>query len=180
MSPFRCRVDDQLSVALVERAQADVLQRLWRQNADRLRRWEPWAAKDPEFAGAAAWIDYCLRRFGEGSYLYVMLLSHGEPVGTCGLDIDVPSGAASLGYFVDRQHEGRGLVTRAGAWMTQQAFERGVHRVSIQAAAGNQRSRAVAERLGYRFEGLARDSLVYPDRREDRAVYARLVTDAPA
>ena len=177
MRGFSQQVDETLSLLLVERHHADLVTVLWRRNAERLRRWEPWAARDPDLRGAAGWIADCLRRFAEGRQLYLLILVDGVPVGTCSLAVDESSRFGAIGYFVDSAAEGSGYVTRAARWLTGEAFRRGVEQVEIGAAVGNVRSRAVAERLGYRLDEVTVAGLEFPDRTEDRAVYVLSARD---
>lgn len=59
-----------------------------------------------------------------------------------------------IGYWIGRHAEGRGLVKRACRAVMRHAFEGiGVHRIELRCHAGNARSIALAERLGFRREG---------------------------
>jgi ribosomal-protein-serine acetyltransferase len=53
----------------------------------------------------------------------------------------------------------------------------GLHRVSIRCAVENRRSRAIPERLGFTFEGVARGSEWLYDHFVDHAIYGLLRTD---
>ena len=71
--------------------------------------------------------------------------------------------------------QGRGLVTRSVRAVTDLLLrERGVQRVEIRAEPGNSRSRAVAERCGYAYEGTLRQVAWMQDRFIDLCVYAAL------
>jgi RimJ/RimL family protein N-acetyltransferase len=62
-----------------------------------------------------------------------------------------------IGYWIRQSEEGKGYVTESARLLTRCAFETlGADRVTIQCDARNVRSAAVAERLGYVFEGTAR------------------------
>lgn len=59
-----------------------------------------------------------------------------------------------IGYWIGRHAEGRGLVKRACRAVMRHAFETlNVHRMELRCHAGNVRSVALAERLGFRREG---------------------------
>ena len=82
---------------------------------------------------------------------------------------------AEIGYSIGSAFEGRGIITRAAAALTELGFgEHGVHRVVIQAGVDNVRSRAVPERLGFTYEGIARGAGRGSGGFYDLAVYAML------
>ena len=86
--------------------------------------------------------------------------------------------SAAIGYWIDAAHTWRGLMTAAaGAFVRHSFAERGLHRLIIRCAVGNAKSRAVPERLGFRFEGVERDGSWHYDRFVDVAVYAKLASD---
>jgi len=68
---------------------------------------------------------------------------------------------AMLGYALDHQHEGRGLMREALQAALDDAFgpRVGLHRVQANVRPENTRSLALLERLGFEREGLAREYL---------------------
>ena len=74
----------------------------------------------------------------------------------------------SIGYELARAHWGRGYMTEALRAMVEHAFEhKGVEVLSISHFAGNDRSRRVIEKCGFRREGV----LLRAFRRGDGAVF---------
>jgi ribosomal-protein-serine acetyltransferase len=64
-----------------------------------------------------------------------------------------------IGYFVDRDHEGRGFVVEAVKACLSFAFEAlGAHRASLRCSDTNARSSRVAERCGFVLEGHLRQT----------------------
>ncbi len=62
---------------------------------------------------------------------------------------------AHIGYWIDQGHANRGLITRAVLLVTKFAFEElQLHRIEISCRPENSASKRVAEKAGYRFEGL--------------------------
>ena len=107
----------------------------------------------------------------EGNGIWV----DGELAGGIGLDIDTLSNSGEIGYWLAKPHEGRGIITRACERFFDMAFdELGLHRMELQAAAGNCRSRAVAGRLGMHEEGVARDGIRVADGYLDSVEYGIL------
>jgi ribosomal-protein-serine acetyltransferase len=82
---------------------------------------------------------------------------------------------AEVGYWLGEAFTGRGLATRAARWAVDRLFrvER-LHRVEMQCGVGNHASRSVAERLGFRPEGVRRESHWITDRFVDHVVYGML------
>jgi RimJ/RimL family protein N-acetyltransferase len=104
----------------------------------------------------------------------------GEFLGVAGLvTIERESNQAEIGYVVVRRARGRGIATRALRLVTDYALDQvGLERVQLLINADNEASVAVAERCGYRHEGLFRSLYMKPGRRTDMLVYARLPGDA--
>lgn len=109
------------------------------------------------------------RRFAFGIYVGDLL------VGRVSLD-NVVRGAwqnATLGYFVDREHNGRGIATEAVRAAVSYAFEEaGLHRVQAGVMPRNVRSIRVLEKVGFRLEGMSLRYLQINGAWEDHNIYA--------
>lgn len=82
---------------------------------------------------------------------------------------------AEVGYWLDAGHTGRGLATRMAAAVVGQLFQvERLHRVEMLCAVENTASRAIPERLGFRLEGIKRESHWITTRFLDHAVYGLL------
>ena len=122
---------------------------------DRLRPWMIWESTTKVIDDTRRFIDSCLSSNDfEGNGLW----RDGRLIGGVGLSIDTLSNSGEIGYWLGEGHEGRGIVTRACSRFFDFAFdELALHRMELQAAVENAKSRAVAERLGMHEEGIARD-----------------------
>lgn len=76
-----------------------------------------------------------------------------ELVGSCGL-IRKPSGAVVLGYWIAREHWGRGYATEAGRQMIEIARTIGLDRLDASYFADNPASGRVLEKLGFLATGI--------------------------
>lgn len=86
--------------------------------------------------------------------------------------------SVELGYWLHVDVWGKGLMTEAGHKVLDWAFgELNAHRVRVAAATDNHPSLSVIARLGFRFEGIARQAERCRGRWLDHAVFALLVTD---
>jgi ribosomal-protein-serine acetyltransferase len=95
-----------------------------------------------------------------------------------GLRIDSYSVSAEVGYWIDGGYEGRGLVTKAVAATLDHAFgQLCLARVTLHTDAANERSRALARRLGFIQEGVLRKAIAFPHERRDMVAYALLADE---
>jgi ribosomal-protein-serine acetyltransferase len=149
------------------------------ENRDYLSRWLRWGAEIRTIEEAEAF----LRR---GVSCYV---TDGLPWAGIWLDGKMAGGvlffpvetrilATEIGYWLGEGAVGRGLVTRAVSAMLDYAFGTlGLHRVALQAEVGNEKSKAVARRLGFTEEGIRRAASVNRGRYVDMAAFSLLAED---
>ncbi len=93
--------------------------------------------------------------------------------------VDAP-GVAEIGYWARAEARGRGLTSRAAALAARWAIgAQGVERVQLRAEVRNAASRRVAEKAGFRLEGILRSADWSPrqQRRYDWAMYSLLPED---
>ncbi|MDQ1712478.1 MAG: ribosomal-protein-serine acetyltransferase [Frankiaceae bacterium] len=175
---FSLRVDGEVSLELAEERDAQALFDLTDRNREHLRPWMPWVDGTLTVADSLAFLRFARGEYAAGRGLHCGLRFDGVMVGTIGTRIDVPHDACEIGYWIDRDMTGRGIVTRAARALTTAAFdELGMHRVSIRAGVENVRSRAVPERLGFTFEGVLRDAERVGDRYLSLATYSVLADE---
>jgi ribosomal-protein-serine acetyltransferase len=80
--------------------------------------------------------------------------------------------AAEFGYWITAEQEGKGIVTRCVSALMDFAIDKmKIERFVIGCAANNQRSRAVAERLGYHLHVTQPNGEVVAEFVYDRAIY---------
>jgi ribosomal-protein-serine acetyltransferase len=163
----------------LEEADADELHALIERNRAQLARWLRWAREQtPEQT-----LDYIQRtraKESEGSGLRRAIIAEQRIVGVVDFrQIDWANRCAEIGYWLDQAHQGRGVTTAAVAALVIHAFDGlQLNRLEIRTDVENAPSRAVAERLGFRFEGTLRQSYRVTDERySDDAVYSLLRSD---
>jgi ribosomal-protein-serine acetyltransferase len=148
------------------------------QNRDRLSDWLPWvdATHSPE--DVRAFIERCAA--SEGKERAFGIYVEGVLAGNIGLTL-TDDNAGEIGYWITGAFEGRGLVTAAARVMLRFGFEeRDLRRMYLTAAVENERSRAVAVRLGMTEEGvLRRAGRIREDRYVDLVMYSILREEWP-
>ncbi|CAL9510896.1 GNAT family N-acetyltransferase [Streptomyces sp. enrichment culture] len=92
--------------------------------------------------------------------------------------MDVGQGTAEVGCWLESAAVGRGLVTRACRllidWLV---AERGIQRVEWRVSSANEPSIAAARRLGFRRDGVLRQSSVHHGERQDIEVWSVLADE---
>jgi ribosomal-protein-serine acetyltransferase len=176
---FRLHLDDGVEIRLLHARDADTLHDLIVRNRDHL-------------APSMAWVDavidasdtYAFLRAAEKEALEHTAFKAGIWRGTQLLgavdlhDIDWNNACARIGYWLDRDETGRGIMTQAVRLLTEYAFDAlELHRLEIRAQTENHRSRRIPERLGFTLEGVLRDVELLRGRYYDHALYALLFSE---
>lgn len=143
-------------------------------NRAHLRRWLPWVDLNTDIAHSRAFIRAHQALAKRGLARTYGLWWKGDLRGIAGLHgFDSDNHSASIGYWLDAEASGQGLMSKAVARLLDHAFgPLKLHRVELRAAVRNRASRALAERLGFRHEGTARGAQFVHDRYRNLAVYA--------
>ena len=151
-------------------------------NQERLARWEPWAVRPLVLEETRSFLEASVRNWLSGSELPVAIAVQEDGqwrlVGAASLRINSYSRSGEVGYWIDGEYEGRGLITMTVAALLDQAFgPLGIDRVTLCTDPANKRSRAVARRLGFVEEALLRQSTAFPSERRDEVVYGLLADE---
>src|SRR5262249_51735782 len=94
-------------------------------------------------------------------------------VGRCGIRINTYALSGDIGYWVDGEFEGRGIVRRSSRALISSAIdELGLTRMELRTSIGNVRSRALAERLGFTLQSILPNGLRFVHRSDDVAFYS--------
>jgi len=176
---FRLEIADHFWLRPLREDDAPALFALTDSCRDYLARWLPEMATVHAVDDSRLFIRWTTRQFEDGGGVHCGIWYRGETVGVIGLThINRRDRRAEIGYWLGERFQGHGIMTRAVETITGHAIETlRINRVVIRAASDNVRSRAIAERLGYTFEGLSQeDSWLYGDDSE-YAVYAMLARD---
>jgi ribosomal-protein-serine acetyltransferase len=135
---------------------APALHRAVNDSLDHLAPFLPWVANGYSKADAAEFLARTQRQWREGeSFDYANVTADGEIMGSCGLMTRRCNGGLEIGYWIGKRYTGRGLVTRAAALLTAEAFRIGAQRVEIRHDEANERSGLVPQRLGFTRIGSA-------------------------
>lgn len=168
-------VTDDVSLRLLEEADAQELNALIEANRTQLARWLPWA-ESQGFEETLEFIRKSRSQASENDGFQAAIVLDGGVVGMVGYPgVDWANRSTRIGYWLDEAYWGRGIVTAAVQVLVDHALTVWrLNRVEIRAATENRRSRAVPERLGFRQEGTSRKAELVGGRYVDCVVYSML------
>jgi len=163
-----------------------ILRRLSRQDAQDMFEY----ARDPEVTKYLLWhvhpdirhtvsfIASVQRLYRAGTYFdyAVILKSENKMIGTCGFaHVFENDDCAEIGYVINPAYQGNGYASEAAAAVIRFGIcNLGFHRIEARYMVGNDKSRAVMEKCGMRFEGINRGRMLIKGKYTDIGVCAVL------
>ena len=167
-----------LELRSVAPADAQALDALIAADRERLARFMPWAAGQT-VESTREFIVRSLEQEAADDGFQAVLVVDGSIAGIAGYHrIDRANLSTSIGYWLAAAYEGRGLMTAAVAALVDHAFRAwGLHRLELRIAPDNERSRALAARLGFREEGVLREAERFGDEHRDLIMHSLLASE---
>lgn len=161
--------------------------RLRRESADFLRAWEPtWARDHLTRTAFRNRVDWSRRMLEDGRGAPLFLFSRGgeAPEGALlgALTLDNvrrgPAQSGSIGYWIGAPHARKGYMAEALQAVRDHAFgAMGLSRLEAACLPENKPSRALLERCGFKYEGVAQSYLQINGRWRTHVLYAALRAD---
>lgn len=173
MTEIEIRPDLKL-VQLSERHARELFE-LTDKNRAHLREWLPWLDQTTKREDTVLFI----RGTKNSPGLNFAIFLDGKIVGNVGHNQYSPANkTASFGYWLAKDAGGKGVMSAAVKALIDFTFkEMQVECIQIKAATENQKSRALAERLGFKFEGILRQREWLYDHFVDHASYSLLKSE---
>lgn len=130
------------------------------------------------------YLDYARYKYKSGNFHEwgLILKEMNKLIGTVGFTtIDWENCRAELGYVLAPKFWRLGLMTEALGRLIGFAFnECGFSRLELKIMAGNESSKNLALKLGFKFEGVLRNYMVIKGKSEDICMYSLLRNDSEA
>mgnify|MGYP000415696302 CR=1 FL=1 len=145
-------------------------------NRAHLGRWLAWVPLTQQVSDSLDFLQHAQQQSDADGLFRGAIVLEGRLVGTIGYhERSVANRSASIGYWLDKDVTGRGVVTRSLHRLVQHGFEDlDLHRIEIRAAVGNEKSWRVAERVGFQREGCLRDVALVNGHFQSHYVYSLL------
>lgn len=172
-------IDKQLSLRLIDVTDAEGVFFITNRSREYLRKWLQWVDATKTVEDTKKFIDTSFQGYMEKKSMTTVIIFKEEIAGVASFNqIDWVNQVASIGYWLDKDHQGMGIMTKVVRTLTEYAFcEMDMNRVEIRAAVQNQRSRAIPERLGFVKEGHLRQTEWLYNRYVDHVIYGMLTED---
>lgn len=146
-----------------------------------LRPWLPWVQFYTDPASSTRFAEACAADWDQGRALRFVIRERAtrQLLGIVGLEACVHMHRGTeVGYWLRRDASHRGFMTEAARATVEFAFRQmGANRVRVAAATDNHPSLGVIGRLGFHFEGIARQAEWCNGRWLDHAVFALVASD---
>ena len=153
---FELRVNERVTLRLRDESHARETYWLIKKNEDHLRPWMKWIDKVESVTDSIANIEANIEEWEMKTDLHLGIFVDGLMVGMVSLhNIDYLNHSAYIGYWLDEDNVGRGIMTDAVRSLIEYGYvELEINRIEIRAGVDNVKSRAIPERLGFRQEGV--------------------------
>ena len=176
---FKHIVDEDIEIRLRETRHAEEIFSLINKDRVHLRKWMAWVDGTKSIGDVEGSIESGLHQFAENDGFAAGVWYKGEVAGVVALmEISWKNKSTSIGYWLGSDFTGKGIMTRACKDIVDYAFrDLGLHRVEIQCAEGNVKSRGIPERLGFTNEGMIRESEYLYDHYVTHIVYGLLKSE---
>jgi len=139
---------------------SDMYEYACRSDVTKYLTWNP----HPDRDYTREYLQYLGGRYAAGMFYdwAIIYEPDGKMVGTCGFtSFNCTSDSAEVGYVLNPEYWGKGIAPEALNRVLQFGFEElKLHRIEAKFMKGNQRSRRVMEKVGMRFEGIHRQSML--------------------
>lgn len=150
-----------------------------KQNYEHLRPFLHWVAPEFSIESTREFISRSSEAAREKTSLSLSIFYDEKLIGAIGfVKFDLPSRNTEIGYWIDKNFEGKGIITKSCRKLIDYAFnDLQMNRIEIHCAAENTKSRAVPERLGFTLEGILRQAQWRHTRFYDMAIYGMLAKE---
>ncbi|MGI8466997.1 MAG: GNAT family N-acetyltransferase [Pyrinomonadaceae bacterium] len=176
---LKFQIFDELELRPFHEENAEEIFETVKANYEHLRPFLHWVTKDYSLESAKEFIRQTQKNFTENTSQTFGIFYSKKFVGAIGfVNFNWTSRRAEIGYWIAKDSEGKGIITKSCARLIDYAFhELKMNRVEIRCATENTRTCAVPERLNFKLEGILRQSVWRHARFYDMAIYGILAEE---
>lgn len=176
---FSTSISSTIELELLEVRHADELYRVIDSNRGHLREWLPWVDTTLRPEDVEEFIRNKLRTFAQDDLPTCSIRETGVLVGVIDLhELKPHIQTASLGYWLAKDAQGRGIMTAACRAMLDYGLGLlKLNQILLTAIDSNAKSIAIAERLGFNRDGVERRAHAMRGDLLDGAIYSMLASE---
>lgn len=173
---MKISIDKHIRIELLAPNFASSLYRITNKNRAYLKQWLAWLDLVKTFEDTETFIETAIYHHNHGNGSSFAIFYQDALVGVAGYNhFDPQHRIGTIGYWIDESHSGKGITTKVVAKLLEYGFvEHHLNKIEIRCAEGNIKSRAIPERLGFKYEATLRECEWLYDRFVDHAVYSLL------
>ncbi|MDQ1281811.1 MAG: ribosomal-protein-serine acetyltransferase, partial [Patescibacteria group bacterium] len=159
---FILKVDENIEMRLRSLEDLEESFAVTKKNINHLKTFLSWAKDDFSIEDSEKFIIACEEGFAEGKKLDLAIFYDGKMIGSAGFHtIKKDNKMAEIGYWIDEDYEGKGIVSKCVNALVKYGFEElGLNRIQILCATLNKASGAVAVKCGFILEGTLRKDVI--------------------
>ena len=152
-------VRENLELRLLNMSNAETFFNAIRKNDKHLREWFGWLDYDKTVGDIEKYIKESTERFSRKEGIDLKIWYKNELVGAIGLfPWDREHKKTSIAYWLSEEFQGKGIMTDSLKVVIDYIFtEMKLNRIEINCAVKNEKSSAIPKKLGFTFEGIARE-----------------------
>ncbi len=176
---FNLKVRGEIELRSIDERDAEEILEIVRRNYEHLRPFLHWVTEDYSLETALGFIRQSQKAFTENTGQTFGIFQNEKIIGIIGYVIfNWTSRRTEIGYWIDKNHEGKGVITESCKVLIDYAFqELGMNRIEIHCATENVRSRRIPERFNFKLDGILRQSEWRHTRFFDMAIYSLLAEE---
>lgn len=173
---FKADIDSNTYIAILEPRHAEQLFQCINENRESIGNWLEFPQHTHEVQDTLNFINKSLHSFASNNGYWTGIWHKDKLAGSIGyLYIDYDNNKTEIGYWLGKDFEGMGLISKACHLLINHAFsDLKLNKVEINVATHNSKSRAIPKRLGFTEEGIVRDYEFLNGVYLDRTLYGLL------
>ncbi|CAI6278139.1 N-acetyltransferase [Bacillus subtilis] len=175
---FTVNVNNKVKLKLLDLDDRDALFRLVDNNRNYLKKWLPWVDSVQTKTVYDGIIRSWAKEYIEKESLNLGILYNEKIVGMISLhEIDFGNRKTSIGYWIEEQSQGKGIVTNCLKFLIDYAFSKlKLNRIEIRCNPENTKSIQIPIALGFEKEGVLRNSEYLNGKSQDLVVFSMIKT----
>lgn len=169
-------INDHISLELTAQQHAAGLFEAVDNNREHLSRFLPWVGNMQSTDDFKGYISHCELLYQQQTDVSFVIMVNNKTAGRIGMHhIQLQNKTGAIGYWLAKEFEGQGIITKACKTIIQYGFEQlALNRIEIKAIVNNVRSQAIPEKLHFKREGILREAEWVNNEFHDLVIYSLL------